>query len=242
MFRSYVDHIGNISYDYSGGGVFYPFIKVGKDTVLPHLMVYAADSIEFYKGNVYLNKKLLPLRQDKSSFVNYSKPMSYFKKITPIVNLLDSKKKMKTLAKIKEGDIIYFIPEYYTGGTDFKMTPVGLMPGGIANYAILNSILNNSWLKAAKFPLLYLLLGATFGAVIALNTSAVISFIGLICGLSFGVGLLPLPFLLSFYSYAFNASSRRPLWQLSSGFLLRELGKKIKSRDLFIKLLRGCKA
>ena len=168
---------------------FFPFIKVGKDHVLPHLMTYAADKMEFYRGNIYLDKKIVPLKSNNSSFVNYSKPMDYYKSIRPIKSLVDPKKKAKTLSKIKEGDIVYFIPEYYTGGTDFKTTPVGLIPGGLVNFAILNSILTNSWVKPAKFSVLYLLLGATLGSIIALNTGAVGVITSLVGVLAFWVGL-----------------------------------------------------
>ena len=175
----YLDHIGNIEYDKSGGAVFFPFTKVADDYVLPHLMMYAADSVEFYRGNIYVNRKLMPVKKDNTSYVNYASPMTYYKKIRPMINLLNPKRSDKYLKSIKEGDIVYFMPEYYTGGTDFKATPIGLLPGGIVNLAVLDSILTNNWLRPSKFPLFYLILGATLGAVVALNSAPLSFFISL---------------------------------------------------------------
>ena len=55
-------------------------------------MTYAADKMEFYRGNIYLDKKIVPLKSNNSSFVNYSKPMDYYKSIRPIKSLVDPKK------------------------------------------------------------------------------------------------------------------------------------------------------
>ena len=185
----YLDHIGNIQYDSTGGAVFYPFTKVDNEYVLPHLMMYSSKSLEFYRGNIYANRKLLPVKKDNSAYINYSSPLTYYKKIKPMIRLIDEGTRAKTVSSINKGDIVYFIPEYYTGGTDFKMTPIGLMPGGVVNLAILNSILKNSWIRPAKAPYLYLILGSTLGAVIALNSVPITFFLSLVSTLLTWVGV-----------------------------------------------------
>ncbi len=103
--RPHLDHIGNIEYDHSGGAVFYPFIKVSNEYVLPHLMMYASKSVEFYRGNIYVNRKLLPVKEDNSAYINYAAPLTYYKKIKPMIRLLDDRTRANPVSPIIAGKL-----------------------------------------------------------------------------------------------------------------------------------------
>ena len=103
--------------------------------------------------------------------VNFIEPKVKFAATRPVRLLMDSKR-TESLNAIKEGDYIYFMPEFFTGSTDFQQTPFGILPAGYAHLGVLNSMLNHDWLTPVDFSMGLAIIMAVLGALLAIQVSA----------------------------------------------------------------------
>ncbi|NRA65002.1 MAG: CHASE2 domain-containing protein [Pseudobacteriovorax sp.] len=170
--RDHFSGIGHILY--TGKGTFYPFMRLSHAKILPHIMIFADESPRFHQGNLYLNKTKVPINDDGSTYINFSEYREYLRHLMPLRLLLDKKTINATLANISSEDIVYIMPAFYSGNTDFKLTPFGNRPAGFAHLSVLNSILIKEWLTGKDIHLIGIILVAVAGAITGTLSSALV--------------------------------------------------------------------
>ncbi len=162
--RSAFRRIGHIHYGLREGR-FHPFIRVADDKVIPHVMIRAVQDVFFQQGILHVQGSELPLAQDGSAYVNFSNRDTLRKAVRPMHLLFKDKSQEEELKRISSEDYIYLVEMYYTGNTDFKPSPIGLISGPFSHLTILNNILKKEWLRPIEAgPWLI----AGFGALAAL--------------------------------------------------------------------------
>ena len=208
--RSAVRYIGHLLYD--GDGKIRPVLRLSEQTVLPHFMALAADQHFFTGGGLYLNGRKVTSHDDSGILLNFSSFTHYLSKVKPIRKSLEMLSRGQKLTNVDAGDFVYIMPEFYTGSTDFKLTPFGHMPAGCAHLAMLNSIVTGKWLLDFQDRYIFVIIAAALGALVAINFSAigvaVFLLIGMGCWLLlavllFAYGDLVINWLLPTLSYLF---------------------------------------
>ncbi len=162
--REALHRIGHIHYG-TKEGRFYPFLRLRSDRVLPHLMLRAVGDAYFQQGVLTVQGAELPMAQDGSAYINFSSRATLSKATRSLRLLMEAKYQAKELQRLSKDDYVYLIQMYYTGNTDFKPSPVGLMAGAFSHLCILNNILQKNWLRPIEAgPWLI----ASFGALAGL--------------------------------------------------------------------------
>ncbi|MCX6130972.1 MAG: CHASE2 domain-containing protein [Proteobacteria bacterium] len=156
--------VGNLHYG-NREGRFYPFLRLSPDRGLPHIMLRALDDVYFYQGVLRVHGAELPLARDGSALVNFSSYEALRKNVRPLLLLLSKRFSHDELASISPEDYIYIVPMYYTGNVDHKPSPIGLISGAFVHLAVLNSILQQTWLRPIEAGLLFIV---GFGVLAAL--------------------------------------------------------------------------
>lgn len=186
-------------------GSFYPLLRLKDSKVMPHLMLMPFQKRELNGSSIFIEEAEFNLSSDGRVPINFSQPGSYHSQVKPLVHLLNKDWEKVALDQIEEGDYVYLVPMFFTGNTDFKPSPVGLIPGAYSHLAVLNSILNKNTIRYvdAEVPMLIvfaflLMLSAWFLSPFSLIVSLVglsLAWIAVCLGLFAYKGLI-LPFLL----------------------------------------------
>ncbi len=158
--------IGHILYGQREGRYF-PFLRLDNQKTLPHLMLRPFQDVHFYQGQLFVDGTEIPLASDGSALINFSTRAEFAKKVFSLRVLLKEPMRAKALASIEEGDFIYLIPMHFTGNTDFKPSPIGLMPGAYTHLAVLNSILQKSSLRPIEAAPFFIVIFAVLGAMLS---------------------------------------------------------------------------
>lgn len=122
-----------------------PFLYLGEGRVLPHISMFAADKVEIGDGNVVINDHRVALDRSGAIDINFIPPNRL--KIKSMIESLNDVKAGYKPSGIAEGDIVLILPLYFTGNTDFRPSPYGLIPGGQILAGMLNSVLSGKWLQ-----------------------------------------------------------------------------------------------
>jgi class 3 adenylate cyclase len=122
-----------------------PFLRLSESKVLPHITMFAADSVKFTNGNLLINEKRVALDRSGAMDVDFLPPKNWDLKSLkePLIYV----KNKQMVEGISPGDTVLILPQYFTGNTDFRPSPFGLMPGGLFIASMLNSILTDHWLQ-----------------------------------------------------------------------------------------------
>ncbi|MFW7379344.1 MAG: adenylate/guanylate cyclase domain-containing protein [Oligoflexus sp.] len=186
ILRPYFARVGQILY--GGNSRFIPFLRVSDTQAIPHLMVYTDPAPRFYKGQLFLNQTRVPTYEDGTAPINFNSFRYYLGHTDALRFLMDPRFRDQNLQRIESGDFVYIIPPFYTGNTDFKLTPFGHMPAGYAHLAVLNSILNRDWLMPVNYTTAFVIMGAFLGAGVAIKVNSIGFALALIGGAAFWVG------------------------------------------------------
>ncbi len=188
-----LSRVGHIMY--SGDTLISLFAHLD-DRVLPHLMV-APWEAKLGENGFEINHKHVPSFPNAKVLVNLAPFRSYLKSTSSLITNFERSRRGESALGINPGDYVYIMPAFFTGNTDFKQTAFGIMPAGYIHLAVLNSILNDSWLKPVLAEEILLILACILGALLAKTVGPV----GLGVGVGFGIlGWLSLDvFLFSYY-------------------------------------------
>lgn len=138
-------NVGHILYGQMEG-FMQPFLRLDDGKVLPHIMFRAFEP-KFSQGRLTVNGYQIKLESDGTVPIDFVSMKSLAGNVLAFHQLLNPKFRASTLKKIAPGDIVYMIPFYFTGNTDFKPSPIGIIPGAFAHLGVLNSILKRSGLE-----------------------------------------------------------------------------------------------
>ncbi len=186
--RAAFKRIGHILYGQREGR-FYPFLRLSDTRGLPYLMLRAFDDVVFRQGHLFAGGAEIPVSSDGSAFINFSNVKEFSKNVLSMRSLLSPNTRDAALQDVAAGDYVYIIPMHFTGNTDFKPTPIGLIPGAYTHLAVLNSILKKQPLRPIEAAPLLIVLFASAAALLAWWLSPVPLFFSLITLFSLWTGV-----------------------------------------------------
>ncbi|WP_324959797.1 SpoIIE family protein phosphatase [Oligoflexus sp.] len=162
--------VGHIRINTNGSVM--PFILYQTHYLLPHLALYAADSIEVGK-NLEINGQKVPLRENGSVYVNH-RPLPLFYDVAHMRSLQHAIKRARedrTESWIQEDDVVLILFDFYTGATNFiEGAPFGELPNGILVSTLVDSVVANRWLTPMGSLPWLIILGTILGTAIARYT------------------------------------------------------------------------
>ena len=126
-------------------------MRHGTDKVLPHFTLLIGKQLQFKGAQFYIDDQFVPLNKKMGINLNLIRFRSMLKKTNRLLLFYNEASPARRSAAVTEGDIVYIMPQFYTGGTEFKNTPVGPIPLDAINMSILNSILTKEWLRPITF-------------------------------------------------------------------------------------------
>lgn len=164
---------------YYGEGMVSVMLQPAPGIVVPHITLIN-ERRSLIDGDLFVNGLKVPLDRNGEVLVNFSREAAYYDRHRRLGTAVLNARQGKRVPDIEAGDTVLILPEMYTGSTDFKKTPLGILPGGFILASMLNSVLSGNWL------------GVLPGLPLQL---AVLAFVGLLWGayrksLSFWAGML----------------------------------------------------
>lgn len=185
--REAFKHLGH--FIYQSDGVIAPYYRMSDSIGVPHFMLLTADTIKIIGSQLHVNGHEVPSYRDGNVAINFSTYQSYLRNTIPLKQNLQLSQEGKPLRDVEPDDYVYVMPLLYTGNTDFKQTPFGPMPGGYAQLAVLNSIVNGDWLHPLWMKEIFVALACLLGTVVAMNSTPFQLALGLVSGLGLWLGL-----------------------------------------------------
>ncbi len=122
-----------------------PFLWLGDQSVIPHVAMFAADSVKFSDRNMIVNGHRVVLNSKGESPVNFVAPSQI--DVHSMNGLLDKSRQAKWLSNVKAGDVVVLLPAYFTGNVDVRPSPYGFIPGGHYIVSVINSVMTGRWLQ-----------------------------------------------------------------------------------------------
>ncbi len=195
-FAPLVARIGHISY--KSDGKVAPLLQVGPHQAIGHISLYATEDRSLVNKTLQINGKIVPIMPDGHAFVNFPSPTELQKSIRRMMSLLNKIDQGQPLDKINEGDVVFLIPQMYTGNSDFKMTPLGSMPAGLVVASMINSVLTGEWIKPILGVEILIVGASALGAVMGM-------YLGVVAFWSTLLGSILCTFTLTEYLFSYHA-------------------------------------
>ncbi len=160
-------HIGHITN--SDFGYARPFIRLDPQSLIPHAAFLSLGKLKVANHHLLLDDQPIPLNRKNLIPINFSEREEYVArgKTKSLKFVLERIQEKKPEPDIGPDDIVVILPAMFTGNTDFKDTPVGRLQGGYFGVALLNSALQNAWLRESFTTNLTLLTSGLAGAMLA---------------------------------------------------------------------------
>jgi len=179
---------------YSGMNTISPFMKLDSEHVVPHASFLLSSDLRTNGKEIFSDGVQIPLRRDGTLPVNFISTSVFYgqgrvKTMHQLLNIVDNGQR-STL--VNPGDVVLILPHMYTGHTDFSMTPYGQMPAGLILAATLNSVLTGNWVRTDQFGVVWIILLALGGGILASRLSGLpfwLSLAGAVSGVSL-IGIL----------------------------------------------------
>ena len=186
LYEKIFNGVGYLTYEDTGYLSIFPFKSIRK-SLLPHISMYAANEIKAIEGKLYIDNQPVPMDEYGRIYINHRPPQDFnrrgqtahIRQLRPQIQLARIGKPSK---RINKGDIVFIIPEFYTGGVDVhEGGPFGEIPGGLIHAQLMDSILSKRWLYPLHHQWAFTLAMGIIGVVIG-YASTTLSFWGvLIC-------------------------------------------------------------
>lgn len=172
---------------------FRPFIASSPGNLVPLMPFYVGGGIAVTKDGLFVNWRRIPVTSEGTILPNYRPMKAFVRNTFSVANVLDAVDEGKVGVKVKAGDVVVILPEFATGSTDFKDTPLGVMPGGLVIATMVSDVMTGNWLVPFGRREVFLLLGVLAGLGLALTFNGRrfwMSFAGALTGTAVvGVGL-----------------------------------------------------
>ena len=248
-FFSGIGHIGVIR-----AGRVQPLVDIDQEHIIPHLGLFAGTITLEAPRHIKVNTHEVYRDDNGEMQVNLSSPRDYHSHTDYIVNFIDAAKKRRDYAFIKPGDLVFVLPQMFTGNVDWKETPVGKIPGGYLVTSVANSALTGNWIREISggfaLSLLSILLGVGLAGLLSARwfwsvsvlTSAVACVVSLA---SFAYLSLTLPWLTCLsclWVGGIGVYAERSRILEARGSMLRQALTGVVAPDLLDEILRDPKA
>lgn len=163
--RGSFDYIGHIIYGKYGW--IKPAVRI-KDSLLPHLSLYAGKGLEFKPSGISIDGKLVPLNEKGELQVNFPSRDTLYKNTKSLRKILLNARKEIPLQGFKSTDIVVILPLMYSGNSDMADTVIGVIPKGYVISTLINSVTTGQWLKPIPYKKLSILAAGLIGLLIGL--------------------------------------------------------------------------
>lgn len=159
-----IGHITNSDFGYAR-----PFIRIDPQSLVPHAAFLSLGTLKIQNHQLLLGNQSIPLNQRNLIPINFSEREEYVArgKTRSLKFVLERIQQKTSEPGIGPDDVVVILPAMFTGNTDWKDTPVGRLQGGYFGVALLNSVLQNSWLTESFALSLTLLTLSIAGAMLA---------------------------------------------------------------------------
>ncbi|RZA11388.1 MAG: CHASE2 domain-containing protein, partial [Proteobacteria bacterium] len=141
--HSVFHNAGHILYGEDEGS-YMPFLRVDENKTVPHMMVMPFAKTNFQQDRLFIEGAEVFVAQDGSAPINFPSRGHMYRSVSSLWPLIEARDQNVVIDSIKTGDYVYIIPLFHTGNTDFKPSPIGLIPGAFAHLSVLNSYLEKS--------------------------------------------------------------------------------------------------
>ncbi len=190
--------------DYRNPGYFFGGSSVD-GLVFRHAGVYASKNVELKKESVFLDGRYA-FDASEELFVNWYPKKSYLKKTYNLLKTMEYASDGGDIHIVNEGDIVFILPNLYTGSVDIHQTPFGKNYGGYALATVADSVFKGRWVRvySEKILSIWILIsiGLAFSLVLflcsALNAVIFLALANLFILLCIGVAFIGFDYLILF--------------------------------------------
>jgi serine phosphatase RsbU (regulator of sigma subunit) len=162
---------GHLSYN--SDGTISPFYRISENLIIPHISMYAADTIGLSKKDLFINRKKVTLTERGGIPINYRSPNQLYKKTYSLLDSLKRARGGRAETLVNPGDIVFIIFGFSTGSTDFhEFGPFGQIPGGFIVANMISDVELGTWLKRLEPSFLFIALAAILGVIIGINVTS----------------------------------------------------------------------
>ncbi len=144
-----------------------PLYRLQENRVVPHLALYAAQSIRFRDKELLINDQPVPLDRDGRVFLNHRPPQMFPAKSFRFA--LKRAENGEVEKNVQPGDVVLILSNYSTGNSDIVDNGYfGAVPGGLHIAALVDSVLTDRWLTPLEWDNSLALVFCAWGVVIGL--------------------------------------------------------------------------
>ncbi|MBC7661915.1 MAG: CHASE2 domain-containing protein [Chitinophagaceae bacterium] len=162
--------VGHITFN--SDATISPFFLLGEKTLIPHLSLFAADSIQMTEKKLLIDGHVVPLTRDGRVMINHRNPNSFYKRAAPLKFAIQRALNHEVESKVNEGDVVVILFAFATGNTDFhEGGPFGPMPGGMIIASMVSDVLDGTWLTKWETDGLLIVIFGFFGIIVGINLS-----------------------------------------------------------------------
>ncbi|RYZ56634.1 MAG: CHASE2 domain-containing protein, partial [Proteobacteria bacterium] len=179
-------------------GAIYPVILT-KDRIVPHLSLYAAESVVIKDRNLLINGIEVPLNEKGGLLVNHRPPAMFYpeSKMKSMEFALKRARLGQPETFINEGDVVVVLFNFLTGSTDYlEDAPFGPLAGGLLVSTMVDSVLQNRWIVPIGHVSWFILVFSILGVVLARTTGSAVYWIATI-----GISLFYFGFSIYLFAY-----------------------------------------
>jgi hypothetical protein len=155
---------------YNRDGTISPFYQINDDTVLPHLSLYSADSVQLGEEALVINGHAVPLTKRGGLLINHRPPGDFYKRSISLRPMLQRAAQGEMETQINPGDIVLVLLAFATGNTDFhEGGPFGEIPGGLIIASMISDVLDGRWINRWEMDIALILSFGIAGIVLGIN-------------------------------------------------------------------------
>lgn len=158
---------------YPGLGRIDPFIRIGKNSVVPHITLFSADDVKATSNSFLVNGNEVSLDSTGRIPLNFSSSAKYYKATVPVNALYKDVMRTGTTDLVSEGDVVLIIPGFFTGHLDVLEGATGRTPGGFILAALLNSIQTGKWISSFNYGGFLIVAMSLLGVLLGFRSTAI---------------------------------------------------------------------
>jgi len=155
---------------YNRDGTISPFYQINEQTLLPHLSLYAADTIQLDRQALKINGQAAPLTKRGGLMINHRPPGDFYLRSISLRPMLQRAEAGQLEPQINPGDIVLVLLAFATGNTDFhEGGPFGDIPGGLIIASMISDLLDQQWIDRWEIDIALILSFGIVGIVLGIN-------------------------------------------------------------------------
>lgn len=169
-YDSIIRGVGHITFNRDA--TISPFFLLNENMIMPHLSLFAADSVNLREDSLFVNGFKVPMTKEGKVMINHRNPDSFYESAMSLRFFVNRAMSGQEETKINEGDVVLILFAFATGNTDFHQGgPFGDIPGGIILASMITDIIDGTWLGKWEVDGLLILVLGFLGIIVGINLS-----------------------------------------------------------------------